>query len=101
MRISDWSSDVCSSDLLWMLQTRTGGPTILGVDVLWVATLLSGVAAFAVLLAIYAATTARDPMAQRVKALNHRRARKRVVSGKSESVRVALGGPRHIKTKTK
>src|SRR3546814_13812568 len=73
MRISDWSSDVCSSDLLWMLQTRTGGPTILGVDVLWVATLLSGVAAFAVLLAIYAATTARDPMAKRAKALNDRR----------------------------
>src|SRR3546814_773788 len=52
---------------------ETGGPTILGVDVLWVATLLSGVAAFAVLLAIYAATTARDPMAKRVKALNDRR----------------------------
>jgi tight adherence protein C len=52
---------------------ETAGPTILGVDVMWVATLLSGVAAFAVLLAIYAATTARDPMAKRVKALNDRR----------------------------
>ena len=50
-----------------------GGPKILGVDVMWVATLLSGVAAFAVLLAIYAATTVRDPMAKRVKALNDRR----------------------------
>jgi tight adherence protein C len=50
-----------------------GGPKILGVDVMWVATLLSGVAAFAVLLAVYAATTARDPMAKRVKALNERR----------------------------
>ncbi len=50
-----------------------GGPKILGVDVLWVATLLSGVAAFAVLLAIYAATTVRDPMVKRVKALNERR----------------------------
>jgi tight adherence protein C len=49
------------------------GPTILGVDVMWVATLLAGVAAFAVLLAIYAATTVRDPMAKRVKALNDRR----------------------------
>ncbi|MDH7971670.1 type II secretion system F family protein [Sphingomonas sp. AR_OL41] len=49
------------------------GPTILGVDVLWVATLLSGVAAFAVLLAIYAVTTVRDPMTKRVKALNDRR----------------------------
>ncbi len=52
---------------------ETAGPTILGVDVMWVATLLSGIAAFAVLLAIYAATTARDPMVKRVKALNERR----------------------------
>jgi tight adherence protein C len=50
-----------------------GGPKFLGVDVMWVATLLSGVAAFAVLLAVYAATTVRDPMAKRVKALNERR----------------------------
>ncbi|WP_425228099.1 type II secretion system F family protein [Sphingomonas sp.] len=50
-----------------------GHPTLLGVDVMWVATLLCGVAAFAVLVAIYAATTVRDPMAKRVKALNDRR----------------------------
>ena len=50
-----------------------GGPTILGVDVVWVATMLSAVATFAVLLAIYAATTVRDPMARRIKALNERR----------------------------
>ncbi|MFZ3484040.1 type II secretion system F family protein [Sphingomonas sp. 3-13AW] len=49
------------------------GPTILGVDVLLVATLLAGVAAFAVLIAIYAALSVRDPMAKRVKALNERR----------------------------
>jgi tight adherence protein C len=49
------------------------GPTILGVDVLWVATLLAAVAAFAVMIAVYAATTVRDPMAKRVKALNERR----------------------------
>src|SRR3954463_6277948 len=47
--------------------------TLLGVDVIWVGTMLAGVAAFAVLLAIYAATTVRDPMARRVKALNDRR----------------------------
>jgi tight adherence protein C len=52
---------------------QAAGPTILGVDVMWVATLLSGIAAFAVLLAVYAATTARDPMTKRVKALNDRR----------------------------
>ena len=49
------------------------GPTILGVDVIWVATMLSAVATFAVLTAIYAATTVKDPMARRVKALNERR----------------------------
>jgi len=41
--------------------------------VIWIATVLSAVATFAVLLAIYAATTVRDPMARRVKALNERR----------------------------
>ncbi|GAA0745504.1 type II secretion system F family protein [Sphingomonas sp. ABOLD] len=51
----------------------TQGPTLLGIDVLWVATILSAVAAFAVLVAIYAATTVRNPMARRVKMLNERR----------------------------
>ncbi len=49
------------------------GPTLLGVDVIWVATVLAAVATFAVLIAIYAATTVRDPMVRRVKALNERR----------------------------
>jgi tight adherence protein C len=51
----------------------TGGPTLLGVDVIWIATILSGVATLAVLTAIYAVTTVKDPMARRVKALNERR----------------------------
>jgi tight adherence protein C len=51
----------------------TTGPTLMGVDVLWVATLLAGVAALSVMVALYAATTVRDPMAKRVKALNDRR----------------------------
>ena len=51
----------------------TGGPTLLGFDVIWIATILSGVATMAVMIAIYAATTVRDPMARRVKALNERR----------------------------
>jgi tight adherence protein C len=46
---------------------------IMGIDVVTVATALSAVATFAVLIAIYAATTVRDPMAKRVKALNERR----------------------------
>ena len=49
------------------------GPTVLGFDVIWIATMLSAVATFAVMLAIYAATTVKDPMARRVKALNERR----------------------------
>jgi len=49
------------------------GPMILGIDVYTVATLLAGVAAFMVLLAIYAVTTVNDPMTKRVKALNDRR----------------------------
>lgn len=53
--------------------TTGGGPTLMGVDVLWVATILAAVAAAAVFFAIYAAVTVRDPMTKRVKALNARR----------------------------
>ncbi len=49
------------------------GPTLLGVDVIFVGSILMGIAAAAMLLAIYAAITVRDPMAKRVKALNDRR----------------------------
>lgn len=49
------------------------GPTLLGFDVMWIATILSAVATLAVLTAIYAATTVKDPMARRVRALNERR----------------------------
>ena len=45
----------------------------MGIDVVMVASFLAAVATFAVLVAIYAATTVRDPMAKRVKALNERR----------------------------
>ena len=50
-----------------------GSPTLLGVNVFWVATALSGIAMLAVLAALYAVMTVRDPMAGRVKALNERR----------------------------
>jgi tight adherence protein C len=49
------------------------GPTIMGIDVVMVASFLAAIATFAVLVAIYAATTVRDPMQKRVKALNERR----------------------------
>src|SRR3712207_9192155 len=96
------------------------GPTILGVDVVMVATVLAAVATFAVLIAIYAATTVKDPMAKRVKALNERREqlkagivastskRRRNITNKNEMAdrksvvegkRVDLGGRRIIKKK--
>jgi tight adherence protein C len=53
--------------------TSPNGPTLLGIDVLWVATILAGVAALAVVFAIYTVMTVNDPMAKRVKALNDRR----------------------------
>ncbi|MDD3797868.1 MAG: type II secretion system F family protein [Novosphingobium sp.] len=49
------------------------GPTLLGVDVILVGSILAGIAAMAVMFAIYAAITVRDPMAKRVKSLNDRR----------------------------
>ena len=55
-----------------MLKTPPG-PTILGIDVIWVGSLLAAVAACAVMFAIYSALTIRDPMVKRVKALNDRR----------------------------
>ncbi len=52
---------------------QTPGPTLLGFDVILVGTILAGLAAFAVIMAIYAAVTIKDPMAKRVKSLNERR----------------------------
>jgi tight adherence protein C len=49
------------------------GPTLLGFDVYLVGSILIGIAAAAVMLAVYAAVTVRDPMAKRVKVLNERR----------------------------
>jgi tight adherence protein C len=51
----------------------TQGPTLLGIDVILVGSILAGIAAVAVMFAIYAAITVKDPMAKRVKALNARR----------------------------
>jgi tight adherence protein C len=48
-----------------MQAAPASGPTILGFDVIYIATLLSAVATFAVIIAIYAATTVKDPMARR------------------------------------
>jgi len=56
-----------------MQQVPPSGPTLLGIDIIWVATLMAGAATLAVFFAIYTALTVRDPMARRVKALNERR----------------------------
>ncbi len=58
---------------MMFLIAQPTNPTLLGVDVILVGSILAGLAAAAVLLAIYAAVTVRDPMAKRVKALNQRR----------------------------
>jgi len=49
------------------------GATLFGLTAADLATLLSALATLGVLVAIYAASTVRDPMARRVKALNERR----------------------------
>jgi tight adherence protein C len=46
---------------------------IMGVDVVWSATLLAAVGVIAVFFAIYQAASVRDPMVRRVKSLNERR----------------------------
>jgi tight adherence protein C len=49
------------------------GPTLLGIDVILAGTIMAGLATLAVMFAVYAAVTIRDPMQRRVKALNERR----------------------------
>jgi tight adherence protein C len=62
-----------SSLVLASFTSAASGPTLMGVDVVWAATMLAAVGVFAILLAIYGAMTVRDPMAKRVKTLNDRR----------------------------
>ena len=49
------------------------GVTLLGFDVIWIATLMTAISALSALYTVYAAATVRDPMTKRVKALNERR----------------------------
>jgi tight adherence protein C len=51
----------------------TTGATLFGLTAADVGTLLAGLATLAVLIALYAASTVRNPMARRVRALNDRR----------------------------
>lgn len=52
---------------------QPAGPKLLGFDVIFVGSVMAGIAAMAVMFAIYTALTIKDPMAKRVKALNERR----------------------------
>src|SRR3546814_19886618 len=93
MRISDWSSDVCSSDLRNRCRrspARSGAATEIRPD------LQSRLCGLALALSGESRT---HPAHQRDR---HQAAdRKSVVSGKSVSVRVDLGGRRIIKKKKK
>ncbi len=62
------------------------GPTLLGVDVFLVGTILAAIAAAAVCLAIYAAVTVKDPMSKRIGSLNARRSELKtgMITGKSK-----------------
>lgn len=62
-----------SNLLLTAFSGAQAGPTIMGIDVVWVATMMAAVGVMAVLVAIYGAMTVRNPMTKRVKALNERR----------------------------
>jgi tight adherence protein C len=56
-----------------MIIAPNTGPKLLGFDVILIGSILAGIAAVAVMFAIYAAVTVKDPMAKRVKSLNARR----------------------------
>jgi tight adherence protein C len=56
-----------------MIIAPSSSPTLLGINVIFVGSILAGIAAAAVMFAIYTAITVKDPMAKRVKSLNARR----------------------------
>src|SRR3546814_9686562 len=85
MRISDWSSDVCSSDLVWLATP----PQFSSSGRAWPDRLSRGLPG----------DRAQDRAAPEGAAPAHGGDRKSVVSGKSVSVRVDLGGRRIIKKK--
>src|SRR3546814_19524144 len=94
MRISDWSSDVCSSDLCPVrpIHPFDRPPGCCDVIQIWGVTLACGVSARFRL---------RDGMIWiALRATSQRPDRKSVVSGKSVSVRVDLGGRRIFKKQT-
>src|SRR3546814_14494313 len=110
MRISDWSSDVCSSDLAWIQEARSSHDGII---------LNAGAYSHTSIAILDALTTAELPLIEvhltnifRREAFRHHSYvslvangvicgldRKSVGEGKSVSVRVDIGGRRLIKKK--
>jgi tight adherence protein C len=72
------------------------GPTLLGVDVVLVGSILAGIAAAAMVYAVYGVITVRDPMAKRVKALNARREELKagIIKGSGKKRQSRCAGPR-------
>src|SRR3546814_19864751 len=89
MRISDWSSDVCSSDLAVLDDLRQALPSSTALVCLTPDEILAG----ADLSSFDTVILVNDPLP----GWYDRRDRKSVVSGKSVSVSVDLGGRRIIK----
>src|SRR3546814_19611609 len=104
MRISDWSSDVCSSDLAETLHRPGAAPGLYPVQSVPARPLQLPVLrqpARADFRSCHAALARRpDPLGQRGRRLRALPDRKSVVSGKSVSVRVDPGGRRIIKKQT-
>src|SRR3546814_15261956 len=104
MRISDWSSDVCSSDLIRLqvavLVGRDPGDVELDPAALWQGGVLRDGQRAALRLHPGRAHLRRQGAGPEGDIAEHARDRKSVVEGKSVSVRVVLGGRRNIKKKT-
>src|SRR3546814_12631977 len=98
MRISDWSSDVCSSDLMQFQADILDVPVIRPVIIETTALGAAYLAGLAV--AFWSSTEEIAAQWQMERCFEpHMKDRKSVVSGKSVSVRVDLGGRRIIKKK--
>src|SRR3546814_15576775 len=103
MRISDWSSDVCSSDL--HLYSFTRGSTteysrsVIRLTRMNIAAKISTIPSTVGKSRAWIAVTSSRPMPGQEKIVSVNTDRKSVVSGKSVSVRVDLGGRCIIKKK--
>src|SRR3546814_19889172 len=96
MRISDWSSDVCSSDL-WPDKEGAGMMSSMHKNTVAFAVLLASAGTVAAALKTSGPANPLPAAVQSAPAAD----RKSVVSGKRVSVRVDLGGRRILKKKKK